>query len=444
MGNQYDSMSGDPFGGYDYPVKKKSKGPIIAIIAAAVTVAIVAAVLVAVFVFGIFDSKETKMLKAIAKTYEDKGELGKALDATSIVESGEYTVNIKADVSAMGMSASGDIDFIICKEGKEIYADVSAPIGYYGSNMDIEGGLQLDDEALRFYCSLLGDVYALYYDEDPTGFLGEEDNIEEFEALAKELKTIASTDTKASSEKTKEVLTDLFKSLEFESASKKTIEVNGKDRKCSGYTAEINMADLLETIIEKYEDQLPDEMVSEVMNEIDDYDEEFELSLYLYDGMIAAIIIEADGDEVTLEFNGGDFRTQNMTLKAGKKKLAEVKGSTKGNVEKCSIKVDGEEVGGYKYDTKKKELTFYATAYGEEASIVFELESKKNEISLSLVDVVYGGSSVLAMADKCELVITVSKGGDLSSFSGREVDLGSLTKEELEEIGYLIENAFDF
>lgn len=417
------------------PPKKKKIGFVAGVCAGLL---VIGAVLAAFFVLGIFDSPQIKVYKAIYNTINDKSELREKLDISSVIESGDFTIDLAANVSLSGMSITEEVKVACAKDRREIFADITIPNLDYFTFNKFNFGIQTDSDTVKFYSDRLSDVYYLDFSKKPTGFLGEGDNYEVFEQLVSQFKRFAEADLTGNSESNEEMFKKLIMDLDFEKADKEYFDVNGTERKCQGYVTEVNPIELIGAMLSQDDDSFFNQyMASESVDDM-------EVTFYIYGGELAGIIFDIDDTDVMIAFEGGDYRTQNVVVKADREEILKVKGSTSYSVEKRKLLIDGEEVASYKYDVKRNEITLSADVQGYPVSLVFDIESGKDGLSVKLDDALVMGMGITALLDECKVEFVAGKGADISKITGNEIDLGAMSLAELDEFAYEIEAAFDF
>ncbi|MBR5360695.1 MAG: hypothetical protein IK123_07385, partial [Lachnospiraceae bacterium] len=237
-----------------------------------------------------------------------------------------------------------------------------------------------------------------------------------------------------------------LRNLEVEKTDSAEFEINGKEVKCAGYTVTITEKDLkklLDTYTKSMQDtfeksmgsmleaadmdieDVMDEAFGEAYDAIEDMDD-IDVDIYIYKNQIAAIEIEIDEEKLSIQFQGGDYRAQNILVKVPGAKL-EIKGEKDGNVEKASVKVDKETYFSYKFDSKKGDLSFTVSdGYDDYEIEGINIKSKDDELVVSVDELDLEGVVVSGS-------ITVKKAAKLKAMSGDEFSLNEATEDDLME-----------
>ncbi|MCR4990283.1 MAG: hypothetical protein K6A38_05395 [Lachnospiraceae bacterium] len=439
------------------PEKKGGKGKLIAIIAAAVVLVAAIVCLVVFVILPKFGKPITKIEKAFENTFSSltKGDnlLLTALSPEGLEKTDTFTMTFEGELEDYG---NASIDFIKTKDALQICAGVDV-----SDMLDvpyIDAQFLWDDEAIRASSSLLNNQYVYYYTEEPDedGFLAEVFEEMESEGLDAEtingaLKdyydTIMDFDgiTKANEDLTEE-LKEHFRDLEVKKIDSNEFEINGKDVKCEGYTVVVTEKDLkkaldsyskavkstmeksMGTLLEVADtdvDELFDEAFSEVYDSIEDMDD-IEFDIYLYKNEVAAIEMEVEDSKLSIQFQGGDYRAQNILVDVDGSKL-EITGEKDGNTEKASVKVDKEEYFSYEFDSKKGDLSLKVSdGYDEYELEGINVSSKSDELVVSLDELDLDGIVLTGS-------FTLKKAAKLKDMSGDEFNIGDATEDELME-----------
>ena len=458
----YDPMAGAPV--YDSsasaspaPEKKKGAGKLIAIIAAAVAVIAAIACLVIFVVLPMFGKPITKIEKALVNTFSnlDKGDnlLITALSPKGLEKTDTFTMSFEGEVEDFG---SANIDIIKTKDAFQLNA--GADLSEMLDVPYIDAQFLYDKDSISVASSLLNNQYIYYYTEEPDedSFLAELFDEMEDEGLDADtvngiLKDYYDTlmDFESLNKTNEELIEECkehLRELEVEKTDSAEFEINGKEVKCAGYTVTItekdlkklldsytksmkstfekSMGSLLEAADMDIEDVM-DEAFGEAYDAIEDM-EDIDIDFFIYKNQIAAIEMDVDGEKISIQFQGGDYRAQNILIKAAGSKL-EITGEKDGNVEKASVKVDKETYFSYKFDSKKGDLSVTASdGYDDYEIEGINIKSKDDELVVSfneidLEGVVFDGS------------FTVKKAAKLKDMSGDEFSLNEATEDDLME-----------
>lgn len=428
----FDPTTGQPVG--MQPKKKKKTFAIIgAIVAAVLVIAVVAVVIIN---SGVFLSKADKVAKAVENTFAEKGALAEDLAISDIMESKKYTMSIGAEVEGVDIN----VDYRVNKSELQIAGEVGAS-GIFG--IDFIAGIA--DDELKVQIPYVSDkVFTYNYVEEKNGYLPEMMGEEQIEAFDKMLQTMFNTEDKNGlNEKAYDALLEEYEKLEFEDASKETFEVDGKDRECKGYTTVITKENA-ENVIDAWEDIYADsyEEMEELMAVLDPYGSynysdtfeelrymfeempDMEVTFYIYKNQLACIALEAEGEEIQIQFKGGDRRTQNICLVDvdGSVEM-EIVGSTDGSVETTEIYADEECLFSIVYDSKSGEFEIYGGEDEFYMAGVIEADKKGFDIEIE---------EVRDMEETLDLSMTVSvrSGAEMEEISGDEFDFGNASEDE--------------
>ncbi|MCR4787713.1 MAG: hypothetical protein K5888_03915, partial [Lachnospiraceae bacterium] len=175
-------------------------------------------------------------------------------------------------------------------------------------------------------------------------------------------------------------------------------------------------------------DDLMDEMFGEFDDTIEDM-EDFEIDFYIYQNALAAIEAEVEDEKISLQFQGGDYRAQNILLESDEFTSA-IKGKIDGNKETMTVEVDDEEVFAYEFDSKSGDLTLTVNdGYDEYELEGINIKSEDDEVVISLDEFAPEDSEI-----EINGTITIKKAAKIKEMSGDEFDIGSADEDELEEV----------
>ena len=441
----FDPMTGQPIYGQPQQAapapqeKKKGKVPVIilSIIAGVVVLALLAVVGVK---SGLFLSKGNKVAVATANTFSEMPQLVKDLSPIMAITSGTFAVTGNFEMDDVAVEGTVSLD----------KTEVSA-YGYASIDdfPEIDFAAEVTPNGIKAQSKAISDLVFVYNtaDDKDDSFIAEMAGEDSLEMLDDALTALgeASEPTDLVKDLTKLIVAE-YGELEFEAAKDKEFEVNGKDVKCKGYTVEItednimNIIDGMEDILdETYGDVLKEAGVSakmivkEIENEIDGM-EDFELTFYLYKNKLAAVIAEVDKDKVEIEFQGGDYRMQNVVVSADRMDIMEIKGETEGSVETFELLVWDEEVFTYEYDTKSGDLVVDLGDGFYEVEV--NIQAKGNSVTVALQDFYTEDSYVSEMMDLAGInsSITFTDGAKKASFSGDEFNVGTADEDDFYDL----------
>lgn len=448
----FDPMTGQPIYGQPQQAapapqeKKKGKVPVIilSVIAGVVVLALLAVVGVK---SGLFLSKGNKVAIATANTLSETPQLIKDLSPIMAVTSGTFAVTGNFEMDDVAVEGTVSVD------KTEVSAHGYASIDDFP---EIDFAAEVTPKGIKAQSKAISDLVFVYNtaDDKEDSFIAEMAGEDTLEMLDDALTALgeATEPTDFSKELTQLIVAE-YGELEFEKAKEKEFEVNGKDVKCKGYTVEVtednimNIVDGMEDILdETYGDILKEAGVSakditrEIEYEIEGMDD-IELTFYLYKSKLAAVIAEVDRSKLEIEFQGGDYRMQNVVVSADRMDILEIKGETEDSVETLELLVWDEEVFTYEYDTKSGDLVVELDDgfYEVEANI----QAKGNSVMITLQDFYTEDSYVGEMMNLADIncSVTFTDGAKKASFSGEEFNVGTADEddfydliEELEDI----------
>lgn len=448
----FDPMTGQPIYGQPQQAapapqeKKKGKVPVIilSVIAGVVVLALLAVVGVK---SGLFLSKGNKVAIATANTLSETPQLIKDLSPIMAVTSGTFALTGNFEMDDVAVEGTVSVD------KTEVSAHGYASIDDFP---EIDFAAEVTPKGIKAQSKAISDLVFVYNtaDDKEDSFIAEMAGEDSLEMLDDALTALgeATEPTDFSKELTQLIVAE-YGELEFEKAKEKEFEVNGKDVKCKGYTVEVtednimNIVDGMEDILdETYGDILKEAGVSakditrEIEYEIEGMDD-IELTFYLYKSKLAAVIAEVDRSKLEIEFQGGDYRMQNVVVSADRMDILEIKGETEDSVETLELLVWDEEVFTYEYDTKSGDLVVELDDgfYEVEANI----QAKGNSVTVTLQDFYTEDSYVGEMMNLADIncSVTFTDGAKKASFSGEEFNVGTADEddfydliEELEDI----------
>ncbi|MCR5777087.1 MAG: hypothetical protein K6G84_06690 [Lachnospiraceae bacterium] len=421
--------------------KSPSAGPVIAIIIAAVVV--IAALGFAVFKFMGTSKygKNGKFITAFEKSME-WGSLAEAMDLSDIAAKGKLTMTLDAKIDGHAVSTEYAYDR---KAGKySIYAK------YKIEDYALDATAFLDrKKVLLKVPALIKEPLMYNYTEEKTGYLTKLAGSKNLEKLDESLVTSTSDiDTEEYQKRMKDIFIKSFNKLDFKATDSETFEINGKDKKCKGYTAQLN-EEFYRTFLEEFSDFIEDysiqmsinnENIDEFKDSIDKLLDDIEdvpetnLTIYLTDGKIARAEIESNDHEAYVEFNGGNYWTENMTIGVDNTDI-EISGDVADNKESRVLECGGVELFSYEYDKKDGNLELSALAGTTTGSIEGTLKKKKGGFELAITDVKASGMSLENYLKDFEATLSVESSADVREISDDDAyDLGTMSEEDYQEL----------
>ena len=427
---------------------------LIPVLCAAGALAVVAIVVCAM---SLFKGPKSKIGKATVKTFADTGYLARDLSSFNY-DSGKYSMTVSGKYQkievGMGVSVnSSEMQMSASVKDKDVDLSAIVELGKKAVKAKLNGADYKKVLVYDFTNDDKGDI------EDLAGEKNIETIDEALTALADSLGK-----SKTSTQKYEKVLSKWLNGLKVEKEDSKSIKVDGEKRDCKGYSVEItpdDIMDLADPLMDLLEEDAADLLEQMGYKDLDDLKEQLEkavdkmedieIEFYLYKDMFAAIDIEYDKDELYIEFNGGDYRLQNVKVYEGKKSdnqvLMEISGKTSGDKETLSIEVPNEFKADYSYDKKSGKFEVNASEYnrwyGEYTNGVTvkgTLECSKSKVTLTVKDFSVEGTSI--PIDKLE--ITISSKDNMESMKGTEFNIDKADEDDLkDELMELYESVMD-
>ncbi len=406
-----------------------------------------AIVVLLIFAFSaVFASANAKIRKAAAKTAADGGYLYEEIK--NFKYGGKnYTFSLGAELQNI------ELEVNIATKGND--KEVSFSIG--DGKDDFGAVAQVGKKEVRLKGTGVDYNKILVYD-----YTSEDKDALESMVGEQTLKTLddyftalynATSDT-SNTRKYQNIIGKWWKNVETEKTDKKSIKVDGEKRDCSGYLIKFEKDSILEMITELLEEiekdnpetfespeiKSVDDMIDEIEAELDKIDfDDIETEVFLYKGMIAAIVIDNDGEKLTAEFNGGDYRLQNFQVYFGKKSdgnvLAEGSGKTKDDKESYKITVPEKyeleftfDKSSNKFEATASQYSYWSGGFSELLKVKGTLKCSRSEINLTTKSVAFGG---VIQLDKVEMILSAK--ASLQNLKGKEFNVNEAEKDELND-----------
>lgn len=469
-------------GGGDFKPKKGLPKWVIPVVGGVAGVAVVAGAAAAVLNSGLFGNTNTKILAALKNTFAGSPMM-EQMDYASLVEDGNYTMAFK------GMIESSDDYSLSSLEDCALEISIGSDMakGEYGitgsvfvEEIDTKLSAEIfvnQSEIALAVPEIIERTFVYDFTKEKKGYITEVAGDDEIEMVDELLKFVTSPDyyknaQKMSDDMTKQIL-DVYNTWEFEKIDAEEFEINGKDKKCTGYElvlTEDMVLELFEVILNSYETyyeeqqkQMEDLMsdfadmsgayveeldmadaLEELEDELDGM-EDIELQIYLDKDQIAAVIYESDEYDVTVSVlvQGGDYPMQNaeIVLESDDEEISIAKkGEKKGNVYENEIEIDGfdEFVAEWTYDSKSGELSaeFESDGIGLNLEGTVKKSSGNVAIELSSLELDDYG-----MVTEISGTFEVCDKSDAKKPKYKEFDLGNADEDEFEDIAGEIEDA---
>ena len=435
----------------DATTKKKKPGIIIAI------AAIVAVILIGIAVFGalkggLFMSPANKVALATANTLKESSIVETLMEASAFTNQSELTSTMEGSVSAYGTN----VDF----EATTAQDIKAGKIGAEGK-VDIAG---ITDQTFKFYYDdkkiqfavpdIYDDVFVYDYSSSSNGYIAEliedetDGDIDDLNALLKAANELYKNSEKYRTKLAAE-MAKVYAGIEVEKIGSEEFEVDGKDRKCKGYTVTITEDDIqnfVKAYIKATEDSYGpamkdfmeaasnlsgedidyDEIMDEMNDELGDFDD-LSFDVFIYKGKLAAIETKIDGERIKIEFKGGDKRISEIEVSVGKERVV-IKDKDRNGKETISVGASGFDVFDCSYNKESGKISF-SVAGGKEYDAVFQVEpGKKVKVGFS------GKIEGVDMDIKVETV----KGAKIKEIKGDVFDLGDADEDDFEDLAYEI------
>lgn len=390
-----------------------------------------------------------KVINAAKKTFNDSGYLFKDLskfktDGSKLT----YTVSAKYD------DLDANVSFIINGNEKAI----TGKLANDGDTI-IEAAAMIDKKDVKAcfpgldYKKLL--VYR-YTEEDKDGledYIGKK-NLESIDAALKALYEASVSNTGNTGKLTKD-LEKWSNELEYSKIDSKSFKVDGEKRDCKGYELVLKESDLTDFVDivsdwvkEEYSEQLEDILGKDNIDKLfDDAKKELKgtgkitLRFYLYKGMIAAVVAENKSDDkITAEFNGGDYRMQEINVYSGKKSddkpILKISGKVRDSKETVIMEIPNSFAAEYSYDKSSGKFSVTLKQYDgwndnfkEFGTLKGKLEMGSSKIALHISSIDVQGTTI----DLGDIGIEISTKVSMPKMKGTEFRIDEADKEDIED-----------
>lgn len=433
----YDPMTGEPVYEKKETVisevlqKKNMSSNIVKI---AIGAFAVVAVIVIIIKSGIFLSTPNKVLLAAKNTFEDfKPQILKDLDIEEIwdiIESEKYTIDFEMEED--GKTA----EFSFLSGSSEKQLNFTIP----NRSDDIEVLTSLTDSQLKVMMPDYSDDVLVYnYQEDADGYL-----FEMLERRGFDSDTISDTlEELYSSDEIEDKLDELYGTIvtcirdwDWEKIDSEKFTIDGESISAKGYSV-IFGTNEAESIIDALEEYIEEEFDEDFGDDL--YDAfglakkyvssipDTEIRFYVYKNKLAAIELDIDDEgEISLLFEGGEFRMQNMEVKYkskhGYSNSIKLTGKTSGDREKYKLSAAGENLIELEYDSSDGDYELVIKDGSRQESITGRINLEDDEYGLSAE---YGDV-------ECE--INIRESVDFEEISGDEIVINDLDEDEFEDI----------
>ena len=420
------------------PKPKKKKKVWLFIVIAAVVLALAAG---AVYFFLLREKPQDLLVNSVKETFSDFGILVEDLNSFQ-PDGKKSSFEMHLDVDDYGDEYK--IGGAFACDGEKIQGSLDVDVE--GVQVDLEA--QLDEEVLKLNVApFLNRTLVYNYTESVDGYL--DDLADEFgldiDDLGDGLKElyenmIAGGDTvEIDTDQLEKDLKERLGEIKFKKTKAKTVEVDGKDRKCKGYEFTMtagDLTDLLEVAVDSLDDALDGGLdtllkqsgIDEWLDYLGEEEDEATVRFYVYDGKLACLEVDDESDEISILFHGGDFRLQNVEFCSDGETAMLIKGKCKGDKETIEfVEVyDGEEyeLASVIYDRDEEELTLDID--GEKTTI--GLVAKKDRLEIRFDDLDLDGVEITGE-------ICMNSNAELTSFKeSKPFDVNHATEEEVSEL----------
>ena len=234
----------------------------------------------------------------------------------------------------------------------------------------------------------------------------------------------------------------------------KSFKVDGEKRDCKGYEivlTEDNIEELLDHITdwlkEEYGETLEDSLGKDGFDDIfKDAKkslkgmDEISMKCYLYKGMIAAIVLENKDDKITAEFNGGDYRTQEINVYSGKKsddkQILKVSGKVRDSKETVNIEIPNSYALEYSYDKSSgkfsvsvQQYSYWSDNFQDIGTVKGKLDISGSKVSTQITSIDVNGSTIKLD----DLTVEISSKASMPKMKGTEFRIDEADKDDIED-----------
>ena len=265
---------------------------------------------------GMFLSDRDKVLLAISNTLTEDDEMKDFLNRViALSKNPEYTIGFESE-------REGDLAFMEYSnmpEGKQLHLETEL-----GGIFDMEITGFLDDSQIKLMHSDVKNAVLVYnYVEENSGYLFQKvlpkEKIKEFNASLAGVYNAGQKSEGSSSNASLEAVAGDYRKLEFEKVGEKSFEIDGASKLCQGYKTVLDKSIGGAIVLEKGT----------------------EMTFYINDELLAAVVIKTSEREIEIRFLGGDYRLQNVAVYEEKEAFLELEIKSL-DVDTSSVVLDGE------------------------------------------------------------------------------------------------------
>lgn len=358
---------------YNQPPKKGKGGLVVAIIAG---VAVVGLVIGGVF-FALNSNPKVQIAKAAKKTFETPYVI-EAISDTEFKDAKGCVINLGVEDKTadekmkIGFALDESINFNmnVDYEGNDIPGGLCADMSLV--NYEVACKLEMQEMDLQFKFDLDKESELINELLAESGMTLEElkDTIDE----ARDLAADSAEENNENANKLAESWEEYLSNMKFEKGDKEKVKIDGEEVECKTFNALLSKEETEKLLDDMYEIIKSADTSGEIEIELNDmlneiFDgEDVHLCVGIYKGKLAKISLKHgeldDCDELALEFNGGDFRAQNMQLVADDEVGIKIKGESDATTEEYTVLVNTsgslDEVLSYKFDKSSGKLDIKA------------------------------------------------------------------------------------
>ncbi|MCR5503166.1 MAG: hypothetical protein K6F53_09165 [Lachnospiraceae bacterium] len=349
--------------------------------------------------------------------------------STQIPDTGEIAMDLEAAVATDLLQLNGNVD-----------TGNLPPIGFQA---------QLSNEDLRFFSPMFNDYQFLYkyrVDNSQTEFgqLLDQLGMENLDT-----KTINDTtasvysfffDSSASGfmNDIVEAVKDQIASIPVDRADKRKLTIDGKERNCKAYRMNIRhddvvaVADRMDEVLDKYYGDALDldvagstaeDMIVNIRNYANQFDH-ITLTFYIWKKELAAINMDGGASSMEVQFKGGDYRAQNLSLLTDGEEYCTVEGRITDNEETMLLVTSDETYLSTNYKLDSGDLELNIGNASETNSFKATVTNDGNRLNVRLNDLDTGSGYVAGL-------ISVKKGTELKTIDGNEFNLTTADSDAL-------------
>ena len=412
--------------------QKKSRKPLFIGIGVVAVLCVVFGVIVAVRSFG---NPSQEILLALQNTFKDETHTGKFLQQLRELTKEEYTISMAGSMDDKIFSLEYHNN---AKEPqlKGSYED------YWIEEIKLLASITEDRVKVQF--SDFGDyVFTYNYKEKKTGYLFEQAQEEEIEALDFVCEYLYDMNSqKSMDDEIYAILLEEYNSWKFQKAEARTFRVNGERIKCEGYKTVVS-SDQLISVLELIEDlyveygldywkKMPDDIEDPFETLYSELDEmlDMEITFYLTDEQVACILMETEDEEIKISFKGNKNGAQDIEIVADNYSILEIEHETAKTEEKTKVSLYGAQLLVFTYDYDSNDVALELDYDYSTFRLAGRVEIQEEEIKYSLDSLYF----IYTTIDDLECEVTIKKGANVEEIEGEEFDLGTATEDEFYDV----------